>query len=250
MAAHYLKTIIVDDEQPSRDALLQCINDFCPEIRVVAECNSLTTAFHAIREHHPDLVFLDIEMPKGGGFELLNRLNPIDFQVIFVTAYSSFAVQAFRYAAVDYLLKPIKISELTEAVAKVKNGITNFPEKISVLQENLKTLDNNFKKIAISNSKGFDIIKLSEIILCEADGYCTRFHLSGKSKILSSHILKHYEEILPKEQFMRVHNSYIINKEHVKKYCSQGEIILSEEIHCPLSQARKGEFLRTYKTLK
>jgi two-component system LytT family response regulator len=243
-----LITIIVDDEQPSREALLQCINDFCPEITVVAECNSLKTAFHAIKEHHPDLVFLDIEMPKGSGFDLLNMFAAIDFQVIFVTAYSSFAVQAFRYAAVDYLLKPIKISELTEAVAKVKNGIAHTPQKISVLSENLRTLDNNCRKIAISNSKGFDIIKLSEIILCEADGYCTRFHLSGKSKILSSHILKYYEEILPKGQFMRVHNSYIINTEHVKKYSFQGEIILSEEIHCPLSQSRKVEFLKIYKT--
>jgi two-component system, LytTR family, response regulator len=250
MVASYLKTIVVDDEQPSRDALLQCIHDFCPEIKVVAECNSAKTAFQAIEKHHPDLVFLDIEMPKGSGFDLLKMFNPVDFKVIFVTAYSQYAVQAFRYSAVDYLLKPVKLEELIEAVAKVIRDTTPVTRQISLLLENVHTTDENCKKMAIVNSKGFDIVKTADIVLCKADGYCTSFYLAGKIKISSTHILKHYEEVLPKEQFMRVHHSYIINKDHVKGYTNQGEVVLTDELHCPLSLSRKVEFMRTFKLIK
>jgi two-component system LytT family response regulator len=250
MQSNLLKTIVVDDEQPSRDALIQSLRDYCPEVEVVAACDSAKTACQAIKEHRPDLVFLDIEMPRGSGFDLLEMCNPVDFHVIFVTAFSNYAVQAFRYSAVDYLLKPVKLSELTDAVAKVKSNHTPVSRQIAVLLENMKTTDNNCKQLAITNSKGFDIVKTSEIILCEADIYCTRLHLSGKSQILSTHILKYYEELLPKEQFMRVHHSYIVNKEHVKGYTHQGEILLSEEIRCPLSASRKAEFMKIFKPQK
>jgi two-component system LytT family response regulator len=250
MQSNLLKTIVVDDEQPSRDALIQSLRDYCPEVEVVAACDSAKTACQAIKEHRPDLVFLDIEMPRGSGFDLLEMFNPVDFHVIFVTAFSNYAVQAFRYSAVDYLLKPVKLSELTEAVAKVKSNHTPVSRQIAVLLENMKTPQNHSRKLTVSNSKGFDVVKTSEIIMCEADGYCTKLHLTGKPILLSSQILKHYEDILPKEQFIRVHHSYIVNKEHVVSYTNQGEIILAQEIHCPLSIARKAEFLKIYKPVK
>ena len=245
-----MKTIIVDDEQLSREALLKCLSEFCPEIDVVAECNSVSTAFKAIKEYHPGLVFLDIEMPKGSGFELLKMFNPLEFKVIFVTAFSAYAVQAFRCSAIDYLLKPVKVRELIEAVAKANEAASPLSQQISVLLENLNKPEETNKKLAIFHTKGFDIIKTEDIILCEADGYCTKFYISGNIKTYSTHLLKYYEEVLPKTQFMRVHNSFIINLEHVNRYTTQGEIILSEELHCPLSLTRKAEFLRVIKGLK
>jgi len=248
--ASTLKAIVVDDEQPAREVLIQCIRDFCPEVEIVAECSSAKEAYQAIREHHPDLVFLDIEMPKGSGFDLLEMFNPVFFHVVFVTAFSDYAVQAFRYAAVDYLLKPLKVNELVEAVSRAKNGMSTAAQQISLLLENYRSADHHSRKLAISNTRGFDLVKISDIILCEADGPCTRFYLSSKKKIVSSHLLKYYEEILPVEQFMRVHHSFIINKEMVKSYTHQGEIILAEDVRCPLSISRKNEFLRMFKSVK
>ena len=245
-----MKTIIVDDEQLSREGILKCLTEFCPEIEVVAECNSVNSAFKAIKEYRPELVFLDIEMPKGSGFELLKMFNPLEFKVIFVTAFSAYAVQAFRCSAIDYLLKPVKVGELIEAVAKAKEGSRPLSQQISVLLENFNKHDETNKKLAIFNHKGFDIIRTEDIILCEADGYCTRFHISGNIKTYSTHLLKYYEDVLPKMQFMRVHNSYIINLEHVKRYTTQGEIILTEDLNCPLSLTRKAEFLRVFRYTK
>jgi len=250
MHSELLKTIVVDDEQPSRDALIQSLLDFCPEVEVVAECDSAKSACQAIKQHRPDLVFLDIEMPRGSGFDLLEMFHPAEFRVIFVTAFSSYAVQAFRFSAVDYLLKPLNVKELVEAVTKVKNGISPANQHISLLLENLRAKGNDSQKLAVTSSKGFEVIRIPDIILCKADGPCTWLYINGNKKLLSSHILKYYEEILPKEQFMRVHHSFLINTERVKSYTNQGEIFLTDDIRCPLSNARKGEFMKVFKNSK
>lgn len=246
-----LKVIVVDDEQPSREALINYLKEYCPETEVVAECNSANTAYKAIRKHKPHLVFLDIEMPRGSGFDLLKMFNPIDFKVVFVTAYSKYAVQAFRFSAVDYLLKPVKVRELKEAIAKVKTESTDYThQNIEALLENLMASSGSRKNLVISDSKGFTVVKTSEIIMCEADGFCTHFFLTGNQKITSSKILKHYEEILCETRFMRVHHSYIVNIEHVKGYTNQGMIHMSEELSCPLSTSHKSTFLRRLRELK
>jgi two-component system LytT family response regulator len=171
--------------------------------------------------------------------------------VVFVTAYSKYAVQAFRFSAVDYLLKPVKVRELKEAIVKVKKESVDFTyQNISALLENLKAPSETKKSLVINDSKGFTIVKTSDIIMCMADGFCTHFSLTGNQKITSSKILKHYEEILCEEQFMRVHHSYIVNIEHVKGYVNQGMILLSEDLSCPLSALHKSAFLNKLKGLK
>ena len=250
MQTGLLKTIVVDDEQPSREALINYIREFCPEIEIVAESNSAKTAYKAIREHKPHLVFRDVEMPKGSGFDLLKMFNPIDFKVIFVTAFSSYAVQAFRFSAVDYLLKPVKVRELKEAIAKVQSDTFHFPyQNLSVLLENMKSPSEAKKNLVISDSKGFTVVRTSDIIMSVADGFCTHIFLTENRKITSSKILKHFEEILPKEQFMRVHHSYIVNIEHVKSYTNQGLILLSEDVTCPLSTSQRPSFMKRLKTM-
>lgn len=246
-----IKTIIVDDEKPSCDVLANYINEYCPSLEVVAKCNSVSMAYKSIQDHKPQLVFLDIEMPRGSGFDLLRKFKTIDFNVVFVTAFSTYAIRAFRVAATDFLLKPVKVTELIEAVNKVKKNLElRSHQNISVLLENLAMPAVPIKKLIIPNLKGFIAINLAEIILCEADGYCTNFFLTGGSKTSSSYNLKYYEEFLPEDQFLRVHNSYIINLNHLTGYTNMGEILLSDGIKCSLGTSRKQAFLKIFKRIR
>jgi two-component system LytT family response regulator len=244
-----LKAIVVDDESPSREALINYMNEFCPDVEVVGDCGTARSAYELIAELHPQIVFLDIEMPKGSGFDLLRMFKTIDFKVIFITAFSEYAVQAFRYSATDFLLKPVKVSELIEAISKVKQelSLSDSFQNIRVFLENISLPSDLSKKLVIPSTQGFMVINTSEIILCEADGYCTYFYLENKSKLISSRNLKYYEEILPINNFMRVHNSFIVNINHVKSYTNQGEITLTENLKCSLSLSHKKDFLKTFK---
>jgi two-component system LytT family response regulator len=246
-----LKTVVVEDEKLSRETLISHIREYCPGLNVVAECRSVRDAYRAICEHDPQLVFLDIELPGGDSFELLKKFRKIEFCVIFTTAYSQYATKAFRFSATDFLLKPIRISELVEAVEKAKQNL-RYREfsNLETLLENIGSQPGNFQKLIIPNQKGFVAVRISEIIMCEADGYCTGFFLEGGRKIISSHHLKYYEELLPARMFMRVHNSYLINLYQVKGYSNQGEISLSGNLSVPLSRNHREEFLRCWNTGK
>jgi two-component system LytT family response regulator len=252
MESRLLKAIIVDDEKPSREALSNYIREYCPGVEIVAECKSAKAAYKSIMEYEPRLVFLDLEMPRGNGFDLLKMFKTIPFKVIFVTAFSEFAIHAFRFSATDYLMKPIKIGELIEAVDKVKlelNTIDSYHNIITLL-ENFESPAGETKKLVIPDLKGFSVIRISEIVFCEADGYCTTFHMAGNVKISSSKNLKYYEDLLSVEQFMRVHYSYIINIQHVIGYSHQGEILLSGNLSCPLSAACKTPFMKLFRKFK
>jgi len=243
-----IRTIIVDDEKPARELIKNHISEHCPELEIVALCNSVTSAYRAILKHQPQLVFLDIEMPGTNGFELLNRTKKYDFHVIFITAYSDYAANAFRVSAVDFLTKPVKIKELNEAVNKVKQQIAlKATSNLSKLLDKIDSNDLTISRFIIPNSHGFSAIDPSDIILCEANGYCTTFYILNKLKITSSRHLRYYSELLPRGNFIRVHNSYIININHVTSYSSQGEIHLSEGNTCPLSNSHKKDFLNIFR---
>ncbi len=249
MLPHILKSIVVDDETPSRDALVNFTSENCPDVEIVAECDSIQTAFEAITEYNPHLVFLDVEMPWGSGFELLKMFNPIPFKVIFVTAFSDYAVQAFRLAATDFLLKPVKVIELVDAVAKVRKELTlsDSAQNIDVLLHNFDAPDICSRKLVITDSHGFSVINTCDIVFCQADTYCTNFTLVNKEIMKSTHNLRYFEDLLPTNQFMRVHNSYIVNIDHVKGYSNQGYIRLTDDHKCSLSTMRKPDFLKIFK---
>jgi len=252
METNLINAIVVDDEKPSREVIINFIHENCPDIHIVSECNSVQSAYKAIIEFRPQLVFLDIEMPKGNGFDLLKMFHTIDFKIIFITAFSEYAVQAFRFSAVDYLLKPIKISELIEAVNKVKHELTlNRPfQNIQALLENLHSQQNGNKNLVIPNAKGYSIIKTKDIILCTADGYCSHFQLTGNLRMSSSRSLKYYEEILPSDEFLRVHRSHIINLQHVKSFNLLGQIFLTEGNNCTLAKGYKESFNNCFRHIK
>jgi len=239
-----LKTIVVDDEMPSREALTTYLRDFCPNVEIVAECDSVKSAYLAIQKFLPQLVFLDIEMPNGNGFDLLQLFKNPTFKVIFVTAFSDYAIRAFRFSAIDYLLKPVKVDELIEAVEKVRKELHSVRSNTNLhtLIESLNTNGPNHSKIVVPNSKGYSVINISDIIMCQADGYVTHFYLLGKNKISSTKILKYYEEIFD-HQLIRVHRSYMVNLAHVKGYTHFGEILLADNLTCPLGDTYKQHFL-------
>lgn len=244
MQPRLIKTIVVDDEKPSREALVTYLRDFCPQVEIVSECDSVKSAFQSIQKYKPHLVFLDIEMPNGNGFDLLQLFKNPTFKVVFVTAFSDYAIRAFRFSAIDYLLKPVKVDELIEAVEKVEKELAfNFGnQNLQALISSISLNNSVPQKLVIPNSKGYSIIDLSNIVMCHADGYMTHFYLVGGIKICSTKNLKYYEDILD-HQLIRVHRSYMVNLTHVKGYTNLGEILLSSDLQCPLGETYKQNFV-------
>ena len=243
-----LRTIVIDDEKLSREVICNYLKTYVSDIEVVATASSVSTAFKAINRHNPDFIFLDIEMADGKGFDLLMMFEKIDFKVIFVTAYSEYAVRAFRFSAVDYLLKPVKIDELVAAVDKIKSLREQIPS-MSILSELMKNLNREStlpRTLVIPHLKGFDVIRISEIIMCIADGYCTNFHAVGGKKYTSSKNLKHFDEMLEEHNIIRVHHSYLVNLSHVLSYTRQGEINLSEGLKAYLGDSYKIIFIKRF----
>jgi two-component system LytT family response regulator len=243
-----IRAIVVDDEKPSREVLCNYLRDYCEELHVITTASSIKSAYKAIIKYQPDLVFLDIELGDGKGFDLLTMFEKIDFKVIFVTAYSEHAIRAFRVSAIDYLLKPIKIDELKAAVEKAKlfkSGDTDS-QRIAALIKNIPGSPTPQPTITISHIKGFDVLKVNEIIMCKADGYCTEFYLTGKRKVLSTKNLKNYEAFLTEYNFIRVHHSFMVNLDHVYSYSKQGEIILTEGNRSDLGDTYKDAFIKCF----
>lgn len=239
-----LRAIIIDDEKLSREIICNYLRDYCNDVEIVTTASSVKTAYKAIRKHSPDFIFLDIELADGKGFDLLTMFEKIDFKVIFITAHSEYAVKAFRFSAVDYLLKPIKIEELISAIERVKSLLVagSGQENLAALIHNLNRKPNVPTTLVVPHMKGFEVLRISEIIMCQADGYCTSFHLSDDRRIISSKNLKYYNDLIDEYDFVRVHHSYIINLSYVSGYSRQGEIFLANGLKAALGDSYKANF--------
>jgi two-component system LytT family response regulator len=241
-----LKAIIVDDEQNSAQSLEILLHDFCEDVEVMALAANGDEAIQAIGHYHPDVVFLDINLQHESGFDILARIKKINFAIIFTTAYSEFAIKAFRVSALDYLLKPIDTSELQHAVAKVKKGQHveakgNVDHLIQHLQENRV---NRFSKLAIPSVNGLTFIQPENIVYCEANSNYTQFHLADGTKQMTAKTLKEVEALLRSDAFFRVHNSHVINLEYLTRYDKgKGVVYLGKNIRLDVSKRRKEEFL-------
>ena len=241
-----MRAIIIDDEKLSREVICNFLEEYCKDVEVIAKASSVRTGFKAIKKFAPDFVFLDIEMSDGKGFDLLTMFDSIDFKIIFVTAYSEYAIKAFRFSAIDYLLKPVKIEELIDAVDKVRmaQGAGMNKELVDTLIRNIKAGADSHPTLIIPHLNGFDVLKASDIIMCQADGYCTKFFLTGNRKVVSSKNLKNYDSLLDDNNFIRVHHSYLVNMNHITSCTRQGEIILDEGLKAYLGDSYKNEFTR------
>ena len=239
-----IKAVIIEDEENSRNALKNIVTEFCEGVKVLDMAETVEDGVKAIIKHEPDLVFLDIELPNGSGFELFKFFPAGHFEVIFTTAYDQYAVQAFKMSAIDYLLKPINIEELRTAVGKVKDKKQThyLKEKIETLRSNL---NNTFHKLALPSSDGFIFVELNNIIRCEAKGNYTMFHFIDRKSHLISRTLGHYEEILKDSNFFRINRGDLVNLNHIQKYTRQKRpvILLNDGTTLTISDGRKNDFL-------
>lgn len=240
-----LTAIIVDDEPKLRTVLETKLRESCPDIMLVGLAESATTAYDMIRQHNPDLVFLDIAMPGETGFELLDRFDKINFEIIFVTGYQEYILDALRLSAVDYLLKPIRTSDLLNAVEKAsqKKLDKEAIKRYEVLKHNLDQETEQQTKITIPSSDGYDFVKVSEIIRCEGWQKYTRIFLADGSALVSSYNIGVFKQMLKNYTFFYCHKSHLINTEHIKKYLKSGKVVMTDNSEVPISRRRKEEFL-------
>jgi len=239
---HMLRTIIIDDEQSVRKTLEKLLGRYCPNVRLVAEADGVDSGVKAIKKHHPDLVLLDIKMSDGTGFDLLKQLEPVDFKVIFITAYDQFAIKAFKFSALDYLLKPVDPEELADAVSKAeKMVIQELNQQLCTLEDNIQTKEKARKKIILKTLENIHLLKVTDIMYCESSDNYTTFYLLNGKKILVSNTLKEYDEMLSEYGFFRAHKSYLINLIYIDRFekAEGGSIVLVNDVKLPVASRKK-----------
>ncbi len=249
-----IKCLIIDDELNARDLLEGLLDNFFPnKFEIVAKCDNVDAAIEAISMYNPAIIFLDVNMPEKNGFEIFKELRNINFEVIFTTAFSDFALDAFKYNAFDYLLKPISPIELISTIKKLEDKINknNQQKNLLLLLENIDFQGNVFNKIALPIETGFKLVKTNTILYCQADGnYCKVFCLDG-SVILLSKTLKFMEDVLPKLLFKRIHKSYLVNFNYVTEFNKVNDLSveLVNNIILPVAHRKKDELINALFTI-
>ena len=244
-----LKTIIIDDEPDSIKLLQLQLAQHCPEIEIAGTFTSSVKALSVIEKLEPDLVFLDIEMPVMNGFELLEKILHLPFSVIFITAFNQYALKAFRFNAVDYLVKPVDANDLVEAVAKAAKRIKPTATQLSLLQKQLR--GEPATRIAIPGQQGgISFIDLNDIIYSEASNNYSKIILTDGNRFLISKTLKDVQEVLEEEHFLRVHRQYIINLNHVKQFNrNEGVLTMDNGDYIPIARNQKERLIERYRSL-
>ena len=242
-----IKAIIIEDEKMSRETLRRMLEKYCPTVDVVAEADGYRKGIEEIRKHHPDVIFLDIQMPDGSGFRLLEELDEIDFEVIFTTAFDQFAIKAIKYSALDYLLKPIIPQDLADAVQRVekKKAENNRRKSFEDSSESLRMQERQSHKIVLSTSDMIHVINVDEIVRCESDNYYTNFYFVDGRKLLISKTLKENEELLSPFDFIRPHKSHLVNIKYIKSFLRQegGYILMHDGTLIPVSRRKKDKIM-------
>ncbi|MGG9964155.1 LytR/AlgR family response regulator transcription factor [Ferruginibacter sp. SUN106] len=243
-----LKAIIIDDEPDCVKLLALQLKMYCLQVEVVAACTSSTEALAQIKALQPDIVFMDIEMPVLNGFQLLEKLGDINFSLIFVTAYDQFAVKAFRFNALDYLLKPIDGKELTNAVAKAMQQKPGTQQLQSLKQQLHAGEKYQPDKIALPYQNGVTFTEIKNVLYCEADNNYTRFYITGGQQYIVSKTLGDIQEVLEERNFLRVHRQYLVNLDHIKKYV-RGEgnyLVMSNDENIPVARNKKEKLIESF----
>jgi two-component system, LytTR family, response regulator len=242
-----IRYIIIDDESKNTRVLKKMLEEFCPDTYFEGAATNANEGEELIRKAQPDLVFLDIQMPYENAFDLLDRLLPVKFEVIFVTAFHDYTLRAFRYCALDYLLKPVNIDELSAAVQKASERLRlkNVNSQLNNLLANLRLPEATSHKLALPNADSLVFISVDDIIRCEASRGYTIFFMKDGEKILSTKTIKDYEDLLPPATFLRVHHSHIVNLLYVRKYHKGrgGYIEMDGRVMIEVSTRRRNEFL-------
>jgi two-component system, LytTR family, response regulator len=238
------RALLIDDETKSRTALHSFLSKYCPSIEIVGEADGVKKGLESIALLAPDVLFLDIEMNDGTGFDLIERLPKINLEIIFVTAFNQYAIKAFRYSAIDYLLKPVNPEELIQAVAKLsdESRISEIELKLEALMSNKTSI----QKLAIPSMEGIRLEEVSNIRYCESDNYYTHIHLNSGEKLLVSRTLKEYDTILSEEGFFRIHQKYLVKLSEIKTYSKSdgGFVTLNDGTHLTVSRRKKEDLMK------
>lgn len=245
-----MKALIIEDETKSREMLVGLIKSNFPEITILGTAKNVKEAVEQINLLKPNLLFLDISMPDGTGFDVLEKTQEFKYDIVFTTATDKHAIKAIKYSACDYLLKPIDIEELKITIQKLiekKSSSANIPsmENLQFLIQNLKRADDNYSKITLPTGNAYEIINIKDIIRCEADGSYTTFFLVGGKKLMVSASLKHYEDLLPNKDFIRIHHHHLINMNHVIRFLKVdgGYAVMSDDSQIEISRRKKEAFI-------
>lgn len=248
MTIQKIKSVIVEDELAAREVLKNYLSKYCPQVEVVGEAQNIKEAFPLLHEIRPQLVFLDVEMPFGNAFDVLEACKDLQFETIFVTAFSEYSLKALNQSAAYYLLKPISIEELIVAVNKVQHQIMNHEifNRNKIIVENFHESKPEKQQVILPTLEGFEVVKMEEIVRLRGNGNFTDLYLNNGSKKMVCRFLKHFSEILPLP-FIRVHKSHIINMNCVKSYNKGGIVTLNDGAEIEVSPTYKEDFLKNFK---
>jgi two-component system LytT family response regulator len=237
-----IKAVLIDDIPSAIEMLRADLNQHCPEVTIIGTADGVVSGAKLLRQLTPEVVFLDIEMQDGSGFDLLEILPEINFKIIFVTASDQHAIKAFRFSAIDYLLKPINVADLQEAVGKVAQ--IDSREKVEVLLEHWSQQEDQHR-IALHTSEEIKIVNIKDIVRCESDNNYTYFHFLNGSKFLVTRTLKSFDILLSPHRFLRVHQSHLVNLNQVRSYMRSegGYLLMADKSHVPVSVRKKAEVM-------
>lgn len=248
-----MKALIVDNEAPVLTAMSALLAAHCPEVTAIDTAGGVAEGLEKIKTFQPDLLFTDVEMDDGTGMDMLSQMPAGRTQVVFITGHNQYAVDAFRFSAIDFLLKPVDPEELKEAVSRARQNIDQA-RQLQQLQNLKEHLDPQFtgeKRIVLRDQEHIHLVKVGDILCCDAEGVYTRFHLSGDRKVMVSRNLKEYEDLLEPHGFMRVHNSHLVNLKKIEGFnkAEGGFVVLEGNLQIPVSKRKKDalmEFFRQF----
>ena len=252
-----IKAILIDDDQNLREGMKGMLERFAPNIKIIGEADSVATGIEVMDTLKPQVVFLDIQLNDGTGFDILEQLaaknGAIKSNIVFITAHEQYAIKAFRFSALDFLLKPVDPEELQKVIVKIESVLekTNDYAHIDLLLENIRKKVDNFKRIALSTSDGIHLFEISDIIRCESEDNYTKFYIKNSKPVMISKTLKEYEELLTEHGFERIHQSHLINLNYLKSYIKKdgGYVIMADESHLPISQRKRERLQEILKTI-
>lgn len=246
-----LKAVIIDDIEQARNTLKKDIAAYCPGLNVTGEADGVVNGAKLLSKEKPDVIFLDIQMQDGSGFDLLEIIKGTDIKVIFVTAYDAYAIKALRYSAVDYLLKPIDPDELKSACEKLSEKKISEAKSLELLSENIKGKTKTHNKLALHTQEKIFVVNINDILRCESNVNYTEFYFlpdaGGKTpkRLLVTKTLKEYEELLSDHGFFRVHQSHLVNTRYIREFIkSEDELVMNDNSHIPVSTRKRAEVMK------
>ena len=241
-----ITALLIDDDDNLRAGMKSLLSRYAPEIAIMGEADSVKTGTELLLKTDPQVVFLDIHLGDGSGFDLLEEVNKrgkLNSQIVFITAHEQYAIKAFRFSALDFLLKPVDPDELEKVISKIKNVLVKSDSvaHIDLLLENIRRKVDNFKRIALSTADGIHLFEISDIIRCESEDNYTKFYIKNNKPVLISKTLKEYEDLLTEHGFERIHQSHLINLAYLKSYIKKdgGYVVMADNSNLPISQRKK-----------